>query len=432
MKKSLLPILILFLLAGTGLMAQDYKVTSGQVDYNQGEFCKAVKTLDQALAKVNDLKEKNVPKAYYYRGVSRIKCLGELAQKGDTATLSKMTDAPILAYEDLKKAKETDVANKWGKKVDGQMILVNQSLLTAGVGFLNATFKGGVGEDGKKQLRNEVIKYMTACAEITPTSYVPLDVRAQAYLGLGDSASALKDFRKAGSLFEANKPKNPDQLVAYVFYRLSMLERYYNRDLKASLQAITKGKELLDGEHAKIMKMDLQPDAKAKMEEQYQNANADLSNIELDILLNSPDMLNEALSKFETAIEKDPKNYIKHVAFAQLLEKVDFDRAVGMYKKAITVDDKKHMAHFNLGALYVNKAVEKYKAANEISDDMTKADALQEEGNKLFKEAIPHLKNAQKLEPCDQETLKALLQIFINLNMTEEYTTYKDIKKGCG
>ncbi|HEX2900119.1 MAG TPA: hypothetical protein VHS96_10400, partial [Bacteroidia bacterium] len=145
-----------------------------------------------------------------------------------------------------------------------------------------------------------------------------------------------------------------------------------------------------------------------------------------------PEKLQQAIDKFKDAIVKEPKNYVLHVAYAQLLEKVKkSEEAAVIYEKATVIDPSKQMAFFNLGAMYVNKAVELYTEANKISDDPTKAKALQSQGDELFKKALPYLQKANEIDKCDGDTLRALLQLTINLQLTDEYKKYKDIEKQC-
>ena len=66
-----------------------------------------------------------------------------------------------------------------------------------------------------------------------------------------------------------------------------------------------------------------------------------------------------------------------------------------------------------------------------FSDDPAKAKALQAEGDVLFKKALPYLQKANEIDKCDGDTLRALLQLTINLQLTDEYKKYKDIEKAC-
>lgn len=444
MKKIIFPLMAFFLMAGLTVQAQmDHKVTTGVVAFNGQDYGKALKALNEALDDPSKLKSKNVPKAYYYRAQTWQRLLMAAAQSGDSTMMMKYKDAFLNSYQDYKKGKETD-DGKWGKKIDAQLMSVYPGLLQGGIQAINVIYQNkDLSEAEKKEAGAEASKYLEMASEIRPEDYVPNDLMGQSYMTMKDTAKAKSNFQAAINKFEKNPPKRPDQLVAYIYYRLALIQKYSDNDIKGALENISKGQAALETEHGKMQKSkeNYKEDQWASVVKQYSDARDDLSNFELDLLLNAPDMLQSAVTKFEKAIESEPKNYIKHVAFAQLLEKLEAKsgddnsaKIDEIYTKAIAIDPANHMGHFNLGAYYVNKAVINYKAANEISDDMDKAKSLQDEGDALFRKAEPHLKNAQaqKEGACDAETLRALLQIYINLNMMEEYKKYKDIQKECG
>lgn len=439
MKKFLIPFLLILFAAGN-LQAQDSKVTTGVVAYQGQDFEKAIKAFNEGLKDPSLLKAKNLPKAYYYRGMSNLMWMGQLGTPEKMeAHKAELEGILFRIYDDFKKCKETDADNKWTKKVDQQLGNFGYAMLRGGLQALEKAEDDKLSKDEQKKVYQEVIKYMDVVEEIDPTNYTADDVRAQALLSLGDSTKAFQNFKSAGKKFTDNPPKQPDQLIAYVYYRTALLQRYMKNDIDGALTSLEMGKARLDAEHARFAKTkaDMPQDRWDAVVQQYNQAKEYLTKFELDLLLNSPEKLDQALGKFETAIAKEPNNYILHVAYAQLLEKVDLDKAEKIYLKATEVDPKKQIAWFNLGALYVNKGVAKYKEANGIADDFEKAKALQVEGDDYYKKAFPFLKNSLEIEKCDKESLSAILNICINLStsddsMAAEYKKYKDIQKECG
>ncbi len=429
----------------------DVKITTGVVAYNQQDFEKAITAFNAGLENPEGLKEKTRPKGFYYRGMARINYMrqlaGKLAGAGENANAAEVLSteeqdflegAVLDAYGDFKNALKYD-DGKWGKKVDAQMLMINSMLLQGGVAILNSTYDNNLTDSEKKEAYLETIKYMDASTEVSPTVHLGYDLRGQAYLNLKDTANAYKNFVKAGEVFEANTPAQPDQLIAYVFYRKALIERYAHNDLDASLKSIADGKKALNAEHNRFLEMKDKLNAKQieSINQQYSSAKEDLSRFELDILLNTPDKLKEAIAKFEVATKEEPDNYILHVAFAQLLEKVDLASAEEVYKTATQIDPSKQIAWFNLGALYVNKGVEAYKEANNISDDFEKAKDLQMQGDEHYQTAFPYLEKSLEVSPCDSETLSALISICINLSSNDEsynesYEKFKKIKADCG
>jgi hypothetical protein len=437
MKKSIWLIVLLMLTLGTTAWAQDSKIETGIIAYQGGEFKKALDFFNEGMKDMTILSAKNVPRSYYHRGMSKMKVMGMEAQalKGEpTEEQAKRFEELLMgAYEDFKQAKATD-NGKWGKKVDDALTIMNTSFLQAGLGALNLTYGKSISAEDKKEAYQGAVDAMNLSIEIDPNNYFAYDVRGQGRMGLGDSTGALADFTAGIKLIEANTHTRPDLLIAYTYYRKAIIERYHQHNVDAALTTIETGKAVLDKEWAKFVakKAEIKPEQYAKDQKQYEDCREDLGKFELDLLLNAPEKLQQAIDKFKEAIAEEPKNYVLHVAYAQLLEKVQkMDEAAGVYEKATQIDPAKQMAWFNLGALYVNQAVKLYGDANKIQDDPAKAKALQAEGDVLFRKALPHLQKANELDKCDMETLRALLQITINLQLTDEYSKYKAMEKEC-
>ncbi len=440
MKKSIWLIVLLLLTLGTKAWAQggDSKIETGIIAYQANDFKKALDFFNQGMVDMALVKPKNVPRAYYHRGMARLKVMAMDAQaaKGNLTPEQEQAAYKMVldSYDDFKKAKSTD-DGKWGKKVDEALsILINNAFLTAGLGALNATYDKGITPADKIEAYKMSVETMNYSVEIDPNNYFPFDVRGQAKLGLADSTGALADFTTSAKLIEAGTHTRPDLMVAYTYYRKGIIERYQAHNVDAALATVDKGKAMLEKEWAKIVakKAEAKPEQFAKDQKQYDGAKEDLAKFELDLLLNAPEKLQQAIDKFKEAITKEPKNYVLHVAYAQLLEKVlKPDDAAAVYEKATQIDPSKQMAWFNLGAMYVNQAVKLYGDANKISDNPTKAKELQAQGDVLFRKALPSLQKANEIEKCDMETLRALLQITINLQMNDEYSKYKAIEKEC-
>ncbi|MEM7040266.1 MAG: hypothetical protein AAF570_25080, partial [Bacteroidota bacterium] len=420
MKKSLFPFLFLIMLMGSTAFAQlDHKITTGVVAYQQQDYKKAIKALSEGLADPGKLKDKNKPKGYYHRGMSYMMYMRQVAGKIQKAEdkeaaaakyEAEMDGLVLKAYDDFKNAKATD-DGKWTKKIDAQMTMLGASIMQSGLMILNGAFDQGLTPEQKNEAFKETVKYMGIAAEISPDNYIPFDLQAQAELNMKDSTAAYKNFTTASEKFTAKKPARPDLLVAYTFYRKALIERYKMKDIDKALGTLEAGLNTLEGEWARLSakKADYPEEAWPKLQKQYDGAKNDLSNFELDMLLNSPERLQQAVDKFDKAIANEPQNYIKHVAYAQLLERVDQEKAGEVYIMATKIDPKKHIAFFNLGAMYVNQGVELYKKANEIEDNYEEAKKLQAEGDELYKKAFPYLESAAEIEPCDRETLQALM-----------------------
>lgn len=438
MKKTVFLITVLMLALVSTTWAQDSKIETGVIAYQQGSYAKAIDAITIGLDHKDQLKSKSIPKAYYHRGMARLKLMGQLGAKAKDMTEAEqealgaqLQELLVGSYTDLKEAKATD-DGKWGKKVEAALANMNIAFLQAGLQGLNLAYGKDIKPEEKTAAFKSVIEVMNYSIEIENDNYFSHDIRGQAQMGLGDSTSALADFTKAATLIEGNTHTRSDLLIGYVFRNKAILERYFKGSIDDALTTLEQGKSMLDREFAKYDKMKTEsPDNYAKAQTQYEKISGDLGKFELDLLLNAPEKLEKALGKFEKAVVAEPDNYILHVAYAQLLEKVDRDDdAVAMYGKATKIEPGNQMAWFNMGALYVNQAVVLFGEANK-TEDHAKATKLQNEAKELFRKALPSLEKAHEIDKCDKDIIHSLLQLTINLEMTEAYSKYKAEEKEC-
>jgi tetratricopeptide (TPR) repeat protein len=98
-----------------------------------------------------------------------------------------------------------------------------------------------------------------------------------------------------------------------------------------------------------------------------------------------------------------------------------FDLAVESYKKSIKLKPDFFDPNFNLGALYVNKAVVyDDKAKNLPLDADAEFKSLKTEADKYLEAAIPYLEKAIEIQPTDLSALNSLKQIYIRQQKTEK------------
>ncbi len=92
------------------------------------------------------------------------------------------------------------------------------------------------------------------------------------------------------------------------------------------------------------------------------------------------------------------------------------DTAVLFYKKALAADSNYFDANYNLGVLYYNKAVEIEQASEKETNDL-KFEALMVQRDEKFKEALPFLEKAYRINSDDLPTVEALRNIYYRLKM---------------
>ena len=138
MKKSISLIVLLMLMLGTTAWAQNSKLETGIIAYQNNEFKKALDYFNEAITNKAELSAKNVPRAYYYRGMCHLKVMGEEARgmvgKEPTEEQGKALEAHLMtSFDDFKQAKATD-DGKWGKKVTEALnSYVNVAFLQSGL-----------------------------------------------------------------------------------------------------------------------------------------------------------------------------------------------------------------------------------------------------------------------------------------------------------
>lgn len=140
----------------------------------------------------------------------------------------------------------------------------------------------------------------------------------------------------------------------------------------------------------------------------------------------------KALKNLELALEKDTTNptiyfavganYDQLISEAEAEEKEQyFKMAQDAYKSAIKLDSTYFEPHYNLGALYVNRAAELQNEANALPLNETgKYNEIKGKADNLLKEAIPYLEQALNIRQNNYNTMISLKEIYTRLSMTEK------------
>ncbi|MBY5957105.1 hypothetical protein KUV50_03085 [Membranicola marinus] len=157
----------------------------------------------------------------------------------------------------------------------------------------------------------------------------------------------------------------------------------------------------------------------------YAEINAALKNNEIQSLE----------SKLKEAIAKDPENVSLYTTTGSVYDRLFqemmdsdaeqaaayFDSAKVYFEKALEVNPDNVDAIYSIGALYYNQAAQGTQELQAMADDLTsegmkKYDAKKAEVDKIFDEALPYFKRAEKVNPSDRNTLIALKEIFARKN----------------
>lgn len=97
--------------------------------------------------------------------------------------------------------------------------------------------------------------------------------------------------------------------------------------------------------------------------------------------------------------------------------------AKDIYSKVLSMEPNNISANYSLGILYYNQAVNLIKTSEYV--DLEVIDKLQDESIKLFKDSLPFMQAAEKLDPERIDTLEGLSGIWFSLNDTAKYNHYQ-------
>jgi tetratricopeptide (TPR) repeat protein len=149
--------------------------------------------------------------------------------------------------------------------------------------------------------------------------------------------------------------------------------------------------------------------------------------------------------KLKAAIEKEPDNVTIYTTLGNVndqmnqkereagnFEKADeyFAEALKYYTLATEKDPANFDAVYSQGALYYNKAASYTNRINELANDFSsegtkKYDALKDEMDSYFDQAMPFFTKAIGMNPNDLNTLIALREIYARKNDMDKVSEYK-------
>lgn len=111
----------------------------------------------------------------------------------------------------------------------------------------------------------------------------------------------------------------------------------------------------------------------------------------------------------------------------------DYNNLLGLaetdYKKAIELKNDYFDALYNLGVLYNNQGVELSKQADKITDQK-KYEAANAKATERFANAMPVLEKALEINPKERNTMIALRQIYMRMQLTDKLKAINERLKG--
>ena len=145
------------------------------------------------------------------------------------------------------------------------------------------------------------------------------------------------------------------------------------------------------------------------------NDNLNLMIAEIDIYMGQ-NRIEELIKRITDDIAGDPEYELLYFNRATLYgEQGELDKALTDYLKAVELDPAFFLAHYRLGAMYYNLAIEIYNkmiALGMSASDQKKYDLYKVDYKKNFELAKPHLEEAINLRNKDWDTLVALKEVY--------------------
>lgn len=364
---------IAFILASTGLVAQNSKVVSAYNSMNDKEFDKAAELINAAAENEKTMAD---AKTWLYRG----QIYQQIAQSDKDFSVDKKT-AVGEAMKSFKKAKELDSKNRWENEISNGMKMTQMLAMNGGIAAYNDKDYAAardlflMGEKGAQDL-----------GEFDTLAVYNSGLAAEQ---AGDNETAITQYQKAADSGYLG-PKMY-LYMANLYTKEEMPEKY--------LAIVQAGRKVYPED-------------------------ADLIVYELNYYLKN-NKYEEAENNLKLAIEKEPDNKQLHFSLGVVYDNLkEYDKAIASYEKAIAIDTAYFDPIFNLGALYFNKGVEMNNASNDIKDNK-KYNAAREESKKVFQQARPYLEKAHRLDPKDLSAVTSLKQLYVLLG---EYDKSKEMK----
>ncbi len=369
--KKLVLFLSFSLLIVLSANAQKNKRTSAYMYNKNGEYGKAMEAINEAI---QNEKTMNDPKTWLYRG--EIYYNIAVSDKPEVQALAK--NPAEISFESLKKAKEFDKKGTFEGEITLYFVnLTNLFYKRASESYQNKDYVKAIPE----------FEYAYKIAELDGR----FDTIAAFYVGMSaffaDSADVATEYLKKVYDSGFNDP------TIYTFY---------NRALK------------MEGDTAQAIQV-----IRTGRERNPENLSLLLEEAQIYLEKGETEKLQESLKQ---AIQKDSTNPNLYFLLGKTYDdegnKVEAEK---YYLQATKVNPKFFEAYYNIGAIYVNKAAEEQKKANDLPlEKVDEYNKLIEESNAELTKALPYLEKAHELNPDDLITKNALKEAYVRLRMDDK------------
>lgn len=377
MKKFILLVAVISI--SLGAMSQKGKVTSALSFIDQGQLDKAKEAIDQAL--VNE-SSANWPNTFYAKGR-----LAQASWESDNPKFKEFyPDALGEAYAAYEKSMELDTKGQIKKKIITSMTysqLASDLYIQGSNQFENKDFKGALKSFETQITISEGDKFIGA---IDTGMYYNAGLAA---INSGETKTAIKYFQLCADM---------QYLGITPYYQIYESYLGMGDTLKAEATLMELPKLFPDDKTITLQLIDL-----------YIKSGKNA----------------EAQKYIKIAKEADPANYTLYFAAGIIyLNEENYDAAIPELQKSIDINPEVFDTQYGIGAAYINKAAEMFKAANDIMDVKKYSDAV-DLANAVYAKALPYMEKAYVLSPDDKYTMGSLKELYYRLKQTDKYNAIK-------
>ena len=160
--------------------------------------------------------------------------------------------------------------------------------------------------------------------------------------------------------------------------------------------------------------------------------------------------IDKALESYKTAVEREPDNKLFRFNYGTLLTQIeDYPAAVAQLEKAIELDPDYSNAYYNLGAAYINMAVDVNDqvrsldealsaergdlSRDQISEREATINALVDERREIFDSAIAPLETAKSLfESAGEDATGVCMALYQSYVQTDELDKARSVEECAG
>lgn len=372
-----LAIIILGLMVVAGAYSQPNQRTAAFNHLRYGRLDKAKEAIDKA---VEHSKTINDERTWFYRG--NVYLAIHLTDEEQYQNLDP--DALDKANEAYAKALELDEKGEYTAEINERILVVAEQYFNEGVNYYN---ENDYTEASKAFKKSGTINHEMGVVDTIAFFYT------------AQSAYFAEDYEVSKTYFNRLKELDYEEPAIYRF--LAEIHKT-ERDTATALNVIKEGREQFPDDFSLII----------------EETNIYLATNEQD----------KAMDLLQLAIEKDDTNPTLFFAVATNFDQMgNFEEAEQNYLKAIELDPDFFDPNYNLGALYVNQAIEIMEEANKLPlNEEQKYNELKEKSDVLLRKSIPYLEKADQLTPGDVYVLRTLRDIYARLGMLEKLKEIED------